>query len=171
LTSEYFPLRQLTDEFYEENTHLERILDKEKDSMVFTDKGRGYGVIVVEKFGKKFGIPLRSNMTHKYCFSTKITRDEEKKKTFRKGLDYTKAVILEKDSYISTRSFKIPAEEFDKINDTQHMIETQFGKFIDDYIKAYKNKSQKILDTKYRDSTLINYHKELGLVETIAETV
>lgn len=171
MDSEYFPLRQLTDEFYKENTHLERILDKEKDSSVFNNKGRGYGVVIIEKFGKKFGIPLRSSMTHKFCFPTKIERDNEKNKTYRKGLDYTKAVILEKDSYISTRSFKIPSEEFDKINDSQHMIEKQFSKFVDDYIKAYKKNDQNVLGQKYRDSSLINYHEELGLLETLVKTV
>ena len=164
-SSDYFPLRQLTDKFYEENTHLQRILDKEKGQDLFVNKGRGYGVVVLEIYGVKFGIPLRSNMTHKYCFATKTWRDEVEGRTYRKGLDYTKAVILNDDDYIKERTFKIPAKEFDKINDEQERIHSQFEKFVKNYIKAVKRNDQNLLSKNYRDSTLINYHEQLGLVE------
>lgn len=167
MNNDYFPLRQLTDKFYEENNHLERILDKERGSTEFLDKGRGYGVVVIDLNGLRFGIPLRSTMTHKYGFATEIKRDEVKKKTYRKGLDYTKAVILKDDEYITERSFKIPAEEFDKINDSQEMIKRQFTIFVEKYITAVENNDQNLLSKNYRDSSLINYHEELGIPSLI----
>lgn len=163
MTTEHFPLRQLTDQFYEENGHLERVMDKRKDETEYFKKDRGYGVILIEAYGHRFGIPLRSNMTHKFCFSTKITPNPETGRTQRKGLDYTKAVILNDGDYVTERSFKIPADEFDKINDSQEMIRSQFKKFIEKYIKAVEKNDQNVLTRNYRDSTLINYHKELGI--------
>ncbi|QWB31880.1 MULTISPECIES: type III toxin-antitoxin system TenpIN family toxin [Exiguobacterium] len=163
MNTEHFPLRQLTDQFYEENGHLERVMDKRKDATEYFKKDRGYGVILIEAYGQRFGIPLRSNMTHKFCFSTKITSNPESGRTQRKGLDYTKAVILNEGHYVTERSFKIPADEFDKINDSQEMIKNQFTKFIEKYIKAVEKNDQNVLSRNYRDSSLINYHKELGI--------
>lgn len=169
MNKDYFPLRQLTDKFYEENGHLERILDKEKGSTEFKDKGRGYGVIVIDFKGLQFGIPLRSNMTHKYGFTTERIRDEVKNKTYRKGLDYTKAVILKEDDYVTERSFKIPAEEFDKINDSKEMIKRQFTNFVKKYVTAVERNDQNLLSKNYRDSSLINYHEELGIAILVKE--
>lgn len=167
--TDYFPLRQLTDKFYEENGHLERVLDKYKETTEYFKKDRGYGVVLIEAHGYEFGIPLRSNMTHPFCFATEIMRDHDKNRTSRKGLDYTKAVILHKSDYVTERSFKIPTKEFDKLNDSQERIKKQFTKYVKKYIEAVEKNDIHLLSRNYRDSTLVNYHKELN-IKIIAES-
>ena len=159
-------IRQLTSDFYNENGHLDEIMDKMKDGK-FKDKGRGYGVFMVVILGHKFAIPLRSGMTHKNNFPTVISKDELQK-TVRKGLDYSKAVIITEERFVSTSPFKIPQEEFLKISKSEHQIIMKFTKSISRYITAVKNQDQNVL-REYKFSTFKNYHLEFGLIEKVKE--
>lgn len=115
-------------------------------------KTRGYGIVVCEYNSLKFGIPLRSKITHKFRF---ITVDN-------KGLDFTKAVLLTKDEYISSTPFIIPNEEHTKIIDSSHHIKNKFSKYVENYIKGVSKSDNNILRS-YRYSTLQNYHEQLGI--------
>lgn len=157
-------LRQLTSDFYVENSHLQEALDKMKDDN-FKDKGRGYGVLMVDVLGHKFAIPLRSDMTHKNNFATAISKNESKR-TIRKGLDYSKAVIITEERFISSQPFKIPQEEFLKINKAEHLIILEFTKTLSKYITAVQKQDRNIL-REYAFSTFKNYHLELGLIEKV----
>lgn len=146
-------LRKLSESFYAQNTHLVEVLDKTNNSWT-GGKTRGYGIVVVEVAGLKFGIPLRSNMNHRFGF---ITVSSEKK-----GLDYTKAVLLSKDEYISDAEFAIPTAEYIAIKDNTDDIAKEFNKFVNKYVRAAKNNDANVLNY-YRYSTLKNYHVELGI--------
>lgn len=161
-------LRQLTEDFYSENIHLEELLDKMKDG-TFVDKGRGYGVLMVDVLGHKFAIPLRSGMQHKNNFATVISKDSSKI-TRRKGLDYTKAVIITEERFVSDHPFKIPQDQFVKISKSEHLIILDFTKSISRYIKAVQKQDKNIL-WEYRYSTFKNYHVEFGLVEKVEDNV
>lgn len=157
-------LRQLTSDFYSENSHLQEALDKMKDGK-FEDKGRGYGVLMVDVLGHKFAIPLRSEMTHKNNFATGIFKNASKK-TIRKGLDYSKAVIITEERFVSSQPFKIPQDEFLKISKAEHQIILAFTKTLSRYIKAVQKQDKNIL-REYAFSTFKNYHFELGLIEKV----
>lgn len=161
-------LRQLTEDFYSENIHLEELLDKMKDG-TFVDKGRGYGVLMVDVLGHKFAIPLRSGMQHKNNFATVISKDASKI-TRRKGLDYTKAVIITEERFVTDHPFKIPQNQFLKISKSEHLIILDFTKSISRYIKAIQKQDKNIL-WEYRFSTFKNYHAEFGLVEKVEDSV
>ena len=150
---ECMELRKLSESFYAQNTHLVEVLDKTNNSWT-GGKTRGYGIVVVEVAGLKFGIPLRSNMNHRFGF---ITVSSEKK-----GLDYTKAVLLSKDEYISDAEFAIPTAEYIAIKDNTDDIAKEFNKFVNKYVRAAKNNDANVLNY-YRYSTLKNYHVELGI--------
>lgn len=147
---DYIQLRTLTDQFYADNKGLKEALDGSNDGKV-----RGYGIVVIDLKGLMFGIPLRSHLNHKFGFVS------ERSEGVTKGLDYTKALLIQKEEYVS-RAYKIPAAEFIHINDNKEKIQEDFNKFVNRYIDAHFKKDENIL-RNYRYSTLKNYHKELGL--------
>ncbi|ARQ77072.1 hypothetical protein B6D87_23100 (plasmid) [Pseudomonas fragi] len=148
-------LRKLETLFYDENTHLVEVLDKTGDHWDAV-KTRGYGIVVIELDGLKFGIPLRSHIhpRNKHCFIT----------TERKGLDYSKAVLLAKDEYISDVPFQIPNDEIKKLRDSAYVIGKQFSKYVARYVRYTKeDPTASVLKREYLYSTLVNYHAELGI--------
>lgn len=147
---DYIQLRTLTDQFYADNKGLQEALDGSNDGKV-----RGYGIVVIDLNGLVFGIPLRSHLNHKFGFVS------ERSEGVKKGLDYTKALLIKKEEYVS-RAYKIPTSEFTHINDNKEKIQEDFNKFVNRYIEANVKKDENIL-RNYRYSTLKNYHKELGL--------
>ncbi|MBA5686084.1 type III toxin-antitoxin system TenpIN family toxin [Rugamonas apoptosis] len=146
-------VKKLNEVFYEENKHLVEVMDKTGTQWT-GDKTRGYGIVLVEVNGLKFGIPLRSNMRPYNGF---ITAPKESK-----GLDFSKAVLLSKEEYISESEFIIPRPEFLRIKDNSAAIARDFNKYVKKYVRgASKNDSNILKD--YRFTTLQNYHAELGI--------
>lgn len=147
-------IQKLEECFFKENSHLVEVLDKDKSGAWISSilKQRGYGVVLIELKGLRFGIPLRSHMNHNFGFKTKEG----------KGLDYSKAVLLSKDEYISEQPFLIPSDEFVQISDRERFITQQFEKYVQKYIDGVNRQDVNIL-RPYKFSTLQNYHQELGL--------
>lgn len=148
-------VKKLNELFYEENKHLVEVMDKE-GSRWTGNKTRGYGIVLVEFAGLKFGIPLRSNMKHTCGF---ITAPLESK-----GLDYSKAVLLPKQEYVSDAEFVIPKPEYIRIKENSSKIAREFNKYVENYRRGVNKKDDRILKM-YRFSTLQNYRKELGLID------
>lgn len=154
---------KLTPDFYAENSHLVEMLDKDKKTGIVTDKGRGYGVLLVDVKGYKFAIPLRSTMhiNHKDNFTTRIYEDDDGKRV-RHGLDYSKAVIIHESRFVSTEPYTLrERSDYFKIMDNEHRIIPAFEKYVDRYIKAVQKQDRNILK-RYSFSTLQNYNNELG---------
>lgn len=145
-------LKKLEQLFYDENAHLVEVLDKGADGKWAEYKTRGYGIAICEYKGLTFGIPLRSHIKHDYSYKT---ADD-------KGLDFMKAVLLSKASYISTDPFKIPVAEHKKIQQKSHFILNRFENYVQKYIKAVTSGDKNKL-RDFRFSTLQNYHVELGI--------
>jgi protein AbiQ len=79
-------------------------------------------------------------------------------------LDYSKAVLLAKDDYVSNVPFQIPNDEIKLLRDGEHIIAKQFSKYVERYIKyAKQGPNASVLQREYRFSTLVNYHVELGI--------
>jgi len=144
-------IAKLEDAFFQQNSDLKEALHTSPQGDRAQGKERGYGVVVVRlQDGITFGIPLRSNMSHKNGFPTAGT----------KGLDYSKAVIIKNEQHIKNEPFVIPSSEFTKISDRELFIRERFEKYIKKYIKAVKSGDKNIL-REYKFSTLVNYHDEL----------
>lgn len=158
---------RLSNDFYNENTHLVEIMDKEKDGS-FKNKERGYGVFLVDIDGLKFALPLRSKMhiKHKDNFTTRIYKD--KGKDVRHGLDYSKAIIITEERFVDTSRifFLENKSDYVKINKDEHHIIKTFEKYVSRYKQGIKKNDSRIL-AKYGYSTLQNYHAELGLPKLI----
>ena len=119
------------------------------------DKDRPHAVVVVDVNRLRFAIPLRTQLTHKQGFKT----------INNAGLDYTKALLIFDDKDIS-RDIKLKSvDEFKRINEHEHKIRAAFTKYVNRYVAARQTWDDNIIGTNYRYSTLVNYHKELGLPE------
>jgi protein AbiQ len=150
---------KLSNLFYDENKHLVEVLDKDvRTGEWYENKVRGYGIVLVEILGLKFGIPLRSKIHHNECF--KVDKDglTENVKT---GLDFSKAILLDKEEYIFN-TYKIPLLQLNVLRDKEYIIGTKFKKYVNKYIKAVKKQDEHKLKT-YKFSTLQNYHTELNI--------
>jgi protein AbiQ len=153
---------QLTPDFYAEHSHLVEMLDKDRRSGTVMDKGRGYGVLLVQIEGHQFAIPLRSTMhiNHRDGFTTKIHSPEGVR--VRHGLDYSKAVIIYESRFVSADPFFLhDRSDYVKIVNAEHRIIPAFEKYVQRYINAVKGQDRNVL-RRYRYSTLQNYHNELG---------
>jgi len=144
-------IRKLDQTFFAENEHLQEVLDKRGHDWD-TQKVRGYGVVVIDYNALKFGIPFRSRIAHHACYKTSGS----------KGLDFSKSVLLHKSQYISSETFRIPQDEFDKIRSKSFHIRKKFNSYVEKYVRAVRNNDARVLSMQYRYSTLMNYHKELG---------
>ncbi len=153
-------IKKLDHSFYLENTHLIQALD-------FTgswdaEKTRGYGVVLIKVTDElTFAIPLRSRIKHGASYITERSAVQGER---GKGLDFSKAVLIAKPSYVSSSNFKIPPTHHNRLKGKEKYITNSFQKYVHGYIKAVKAKDTNILSsTDYRYTTLQNYHAELGL--------
>jgi hypothetical protein len=154
-------LRKLDYSFYQENGHLKQTLDGDGRG-----KTRGYGILVIEiesKVGStKWGLPLHSNLQNRACFPLSTT--ERNGKTFKTGLNYSKALLLTKDSYVSNAIYHIPVDQKNALSKSQKLIANEFKRYVERYIKAAQKDDNRILNNReYRFSTLKNYNAELGI--------
>jgi protein AbiQ len=153
-------LVKLDNSFYRENFHLKEALDNEDEKWI-TGKVRGYGIVVIKINNLTFAVPLRTNIRHKASY---IVVKSAKAGIRGKGLDFSKALLISKRSYIlENEPFKIPPAEHMRLANKGTYIRGSFEKYVQKYIMAVKKRDQNILNSNiYRYTTLQNYHKELG---------
>lgn len=143
-----------------ENYHLEEALDNH-GGLWEEGKTRGYGVVVIDFEDLTFAIPLRSNIRHKAAY---LTAKENRKNSSNKGLDFTKALLISDERYVTDEIFNIPSEEHDKLRTKSEYIMRKFEAYVSSYRKAIAKNDLNILKShEYRFTTLINYHSELLL--------
>ena len=88
-------LKKLDQSFYNENTHLVQVLDKDSNGNWDEKKTRGYGFIFIQiEAGLTFGIPLRSKIKHDASYITKREPDVNDSRVKGKGLDFTNALLI-----------------------------------------------------------------------------
>ncbi len=111
----------LTQEFYDKYAECAEILDKDD---------RPYALMQFELNGIKFGIPIRHHVNHPFSFKTIEDR----------GIDYTKAVVIEKDEYISETNAIIDTVEWRILAKNEAKIRYEFKKYLNQYKRALKHK-------------------------------
>jgi protein AbiQ len=143
---------RLTPAFYTQYNQCEEILSKES---------RPYYVLLLELDKLCYAIPLRSHISHKYCFIADNASGE------RRGLDYSKAVIItNKALFIDPAPVTIRQNEFNVLIQHEFLIKTQFLS----YTLSYKKETRRHLSNPAlpisnlcQYSSLKYFHKELGL--------
>lgn len=126
------------------------------------DKSRPHGIVAISVNGLIFAIPLRTNLSHPFgVVLDTVVRDG---KTLKRGLDFTKALIITDEATDIGVSYSVPAAQKAVLIRQKKMIINQFQKYVDEYIDAVKREVRNTINSNaYRYSTLCNYHAELGL--------
>ena len=125
----------LTQEFYNDYANCSEIEQK---------RYRPYTQVYVQINGVDFAVPLRSTINHPNALWTD--------KANRCGLDFSKAVVITKPSYIDqTATPHIRPDEFNVLRGKEYQVEQGLIR----YIKEYK-KAKKRLDVP-RNRTLCRY--------------
>lgn len=151
---------KLDHSFYSDHAHLHNAMDN-YDGNWDALKTRGYGVAVVTINTLLFAIPLRSRIRHNGAY---ITKHINHKGVVGKGLDFSKALLITDRKYLSTEVFKIDPVQHKKIREKGIHIRKAFEKYVEKYIEASTKGDENILNSsKYKFTTLINYHPELGI--------
>lgn len=106
----------LENNFYKDYSTCREILKK---------TNRPYAVFLIKLNNLTFAVPVRSHITHKYSIKT----------IGNKGLDFSKAVVInDRQKYISKKYAYIDNREYQIIMEQKWKI----TKKMEDYIKKYK---------------------------------
>jgi protein AbiQ len=117
---------------------------------------RPYAVLVLKIGNQRWGLPLRSAISHNYCHWT--NRSE------KCGIDYTKAVLVSRDEFIDeTKVPHIRQEEFEALRGKEHSIEVGFQNYIRGYKTALEDQSRSRSALLCKYSTLQYFHDALGI--------
>ena len=88
----------------------------------------------------RFAIPLRTNIRHSYCYKFKTS---DRKTDSVTGVDYSKAVVISKDSYLGEAA-DINDKEYLELQQKTYFIISKFKKYVNDYIN-YKKQRKRVL--------------------------
>jgi protein AbiQ len=143
---------RLSAAFYAEFGQYEEILTKED---------RPYYVLLLELDGLTYAIPLRSHITHPYCFIADNSTGQNN------GLDYSKAVIItDLTQYIDPAPVTIRQHEYNVLKQREYHIKKQFSSYVAAYKKEVRRrvKNPTLPATSLcRYASLKYFHPELGL--------
>jgi protein AbiQ len=143
---------RLSAAFYSQFGQYEEILKKEE---------RPYYVLLLELDELTYAIPLRSHITHTYCFIADNSSGQNS------GLDYSKAVvIIDSSKYIDSAPVTIRQHEYNIYKQREHLIKKQFSSYVAMYKKEIRRRLKNPtlpISALCRYASLKYFHKELGL--------
>jgi protein AbiQ len=143
---------RLSAAFYAQFAHNEEILTKEN---------RPYYVLILELDGLTYAVPLRSHITHPYCFIADNTNGQNS------GLDFSKAVvIIDSAQYIDPSPVTIRQHEYNIYKQREYLIKKRFSSYVALYKKQVRRrlKNQALpVSALCRYASLKYFHRELGL--------
>jgi protein AbiQ len=112
----YMEFHRLSAAFYTEFSQCEEILTKED---------RPYYVLLLELDSLTYAIPLRSHITHSYCFIADNSGGQNS------GLDYSKAVVItDVAQYIEPTPATIRQHEFNVYKQREYVIKKKFSSYL-----------------------------------------
>ncbi len=143
---------RLSAAFYAQFNHCEEILTKEE---------RPYYVLLLELDSLTYAIPLRSHITHPYCFIADSSTDQ------KSGLDYSKAVVItDSAQYIDPAPVTIRQHEYNFLKQREYLIKKQFSSYVASYKKEIRRRRKNPalpVSALCRYASLKYFHRELGL--------
>ena len=117
--------KHLSEKFYKDYPS-----DEYKEMMLKED--RPYTQVVTNVNGLKFAVPLRSEISH----PTDVLWTDKQAKH---GLDFTKAVLILDDSYLSDKRAYIRDKEHRHLLGKEYRVKEKMEKCINNYKKAKEN--------------------------------
>jgi protein AbiQ len=143
---------RLSAAFYEKFSQCEEILNKEE---------RPYYVLLLEMDGLTYAIPLRSHVTHTYCFIADNSTGQ------KSGLDYSKTVVItDTAKYINPVHVTIRQHEYNVLKQHEYLIKKEFSAYLASYKKEIRRRQKNPslpVSALCRFSSLKYFHSELGL--------
>lgn len=147
-----YEIRCLADAFY-------KAYPQSKYPEMEKKQNRPFLVLLLRIEGNTFAIPFRTNIRHRYCYKF---RNSGRATNSTTGLDYTKAVIVNRSDYIGPLA-NVDHNEFLELDKHYYWIYSQFSKYVEGYKKYIKDSDNQYMAKRYRYSTLKYFHAELGL--------
>lgn len=120
---------------------------------ILTKPARPYVCLAVTIDGVRFAIPIRHHIPHQWAFFT----------IDRRGLDYTKAVVLSRPEYIGSTGAWIEQAEFDLLKKKERMIINGMRHYLQAYKKALRYPDNPHYENIRSRSALQYFHRELRL--------
>lgn len=150
----------IREQFFIDHPNFQKMLDLGNTKK---QSHRTYMCLQVSIDSNVFYIPLRNNLGDDVRKFGRIGHSVPSQSRPNAGLDFRYAMIINDDSYIEPHiTPKLPNSQYAIITNDYEDIKQQF--FV--YLKGYKRMAIKGRITReplYRESCLINFHKELGL--------
>jgi len=149
----------ITKEYYADNPNLEKILDIDdctKHSV------RTHLCLNVKYNQNNVLIPLRKNLGQADRLFGKIGYPVPSQSKPNAGLDYRYIMIINNEKYLKFDNPRISNKQISTIESNYALIEKESIEYINSYIRvARKNRIERT--ARFRESSLINFHKELGV--------
>lgn len=152
----------ITQVYYKDHPNLIKILDVADDSK---HNIRTHLCLSI-RFKKNYIlIPLRKNLGNPIRKFGKIGFAVQSKSKPNAGLDYRYIMVINNNKYIRFDTPRISNSQINIINNNYSTIENEAISYIRGYIRvAKKNRVERT--SKYKESSLINFHKELKIKDT-----
>ena len=119
--------------------------------------------------GNLIFVPLRNNLGKDVRPYGKIGYSVPSFKRPKAGLDYRYSLVINDINYIEYHNEpKLPKSQYDILEQKYNDIKSEVTTYITKYIKvAKKNRIHK--EPLFRESSLINFHEELGIIDIIED--
>lgn len=147
-----FTLNKLAVQFYS-------VYSADKYPEIENKPDRPYMVLIVKIEDNTFALPFRTNIRHNYCYKFVNSGRDTKSVT---GIDFTKAVIVNKSEYIGDTA-TIDNKEYVELSNKYFFIIKKFTTYLNGYLRYIKNGGDDFVAKKYKYCTLKYFHKELGI--------
>lgn len=147
-------------EYFETHNDFVKMLDVGNASK---QSQRTHLCLVVERNSNSFFIPLRNNLGDPIRKYGRIGHSVPSEKRARAGLDFRYTLVVNDNSSVEEVSErKITKRQLKLIESDYMKICNEFETYLNGYIKAAKRgKADRI--PLYRESSLVNFHRELGI--------
>ena len=137
--------KHLSEKFYND-------YPSEKYPEMMLKENRPYTQVITDVNGLKFAIPLRSDISHK----TDVLWTDKKS---GHGLDFTKAVVILDDNYISDNRVFIREKEHKHLLGKERRVKEKMEKCINNYKKAKENIEEEH-NAEYCSYSTLQYFEE-----------
>lgn len=153
----------IREQFFSDNPNFKNMLDPGNT----LKQSKRTHICIEIKIGKNnVYVPLRNNLGEPLRKFGKIGFSVPSLKRPRAGLDYRYSLIINNSAYIEKHQEpKLPNSQYQIIKDNYNVIEREITEYITKYIKA-ANKSRHTKEPLFKLSSLINFHRELGIISS-----
>ena len=148
------------EQYFLDHSHYVKMLDS---GNAVKQSRRTHLCVQIKTDKNTFYIPLRNNLGADVRNFGRIGHAVPTCDRPNAGLDYRYALIINDPNYIEiTVSQRIPKSQHQKILTDIAVIENEFEKYLSGFLKAAR-KNRILREPLYRESSLINFSKELGI--------